>query len=315
MKRVFGTTFTLAALSAGALFAGDLLPLQFGNTWTYRESRTGQEFTVRVSTPLMRDGQVYYSLMGYGTKTLFVRENENHDLVYLADETESELPLTVFAPSDRTWWEAPFRPCEQEGQTQSKRGSYDGSGGPFSNVLEVRYRSFGCADTGVTSEQYAENIGMVRRVTTSILGPVQFDLVYARVGNVLIDASPHARFTVSVVRPPTADFIQVGLRLQMDSALPLTLAFRSSQEYDAVLRDAEGRVVWQWSAEQVFAQVEHQKSVNGEWTASLQMPRSVLPADESQARTYSLQAWITTTGITPAFAATHPFALGPVPAK
>jgi len=307
MKSLFRTTFPLALLSAGTLFAGDLFPLQFGNTWTYRESKTGQEFTMRVSTPLVHDGQVYYSLLGYASKTLFVRQNESRDLVYLSDEADREIPLTVFMPNDRAWWEAPFRPCDQEGQAQSKRADGD--------LLEIRYRSFGCADAGVTSEQYAENIGMVRRVSTSILGPVQFDLVYARVGNILIDASPHARFTVSVVRPPVADYIQVGLRLKLESALPLTLAFRSSQEYDAVLRDGDGRVVWQWSADQVFAQLEHQRSVNGEWTASVHLPRSILPADESQARTYSLQAWITTIGITPAFSATYPFTIGPVPAK
>jgi hypothetical protein len=179
----------------------------------------------------------------------------------------------------------------------------------------MHFRVFSCADAGVISEQYAENIGMVRRVSTSIAGPLEFNLVYARVGNVVIDASPHARFTVSVVRPAAADFIQVGLRLQLDSALPLTLAFGTSQEYDAVLRDSDGRVVWQWSADRVFAQVEHQQSVNGEWTTSLRVPGSVLPVDESQTQIYSLQAWLTTTGITPGFSATFPFAIGPVPAQ
>ena len=315
MYTLLRATLTLALCSAGTMFAGDLFPLQFGNTWTYRESKTGQEFTVLVSTPIVHNGLVYHSLTGYTANKLYVRVNENHDLVYLSKEPDREILLTSFTPVERAWWEAPFRPCEQEGQTLEKRGTYDGPGGPFSDVLEMRFRVFSCADAGVASEQYAENIGMVRRVTTSIAGPVQFDLVYARVGNIVIDASPHARFTVSVVRPPAADFIQLGLRLQLDSALPLTLAFRSSQEYDATLHDSEGRVIWQWSADQVFAQVEHQRSVSGEWTASLRVPRSVLPADESQARTYSLQAWTTTTGITPGFAATFPLAIGPVPAQ
>jgi hypothetical protein len=315
MHRLLRATLTLALWSTGTLFAGDFLPLQFGNTWTYRESKTGQEFTVHVSTPILHNGLVYHSLRGYTSNKLYVRVNENHDLVYLSEEPDREIPLTSFTPLEGAWWEAPFRPCEQEGQTLEKRSAHDGPGGPFSDVLEMRFRVFSCADAGVVSEQYAENIGMVRRVSTSIAGPLEFNLVYARVGNVVIDASPHARFTVSVVRPAAADFIQVGLRLQLDSALPLTLAFQTSQEYDAVLRDSDGRVVWQWSADRVFAQVEHQRSVNGEWTTSLRVPGSVLPVDESQTQIYSLQAWLTTTGITPGFSATFPFAIGPVPAQ
>jgi Intracellular proteinase inhibitor len=36
---------------------------------------------------------------------------------------------------------------------------------------------------------------------------------------------------------------------------PVTLHFRSDQRYDIVIRDSQGREVWRWSAEQMFAQV------------------------------------------------------------
>jgi hypothetical protein len=295
--------------------AGDFLPLQFGNTWTYREASTGQEFTVRVSTPVFTGGQVYHSLSGYSNTRTIVRLNENKDLVYLSEDTGHEIVLTSFTPFEGGSWEAPLRGCEQLGQTQEKRVTHDGPAGPFQNVLDLRYRVISCADTGVTSEQFAENIGMVRRTVTSIAGPRQFDLVYARVGNVRIDAAPHAKFTVTVNKAPAADFYQATLRLSVEAALPLTLHFRSSQEYDAVLLDPEGHTVWQWSADQVFAQVAHQRSIDGEWVVSLKVPRSVMGVDESQARTYNLQVWLPTTGITPAFAGTFPIHIGPAPAR
>jgi hypothetical protein len=36
---------------------------------------------------------------------------------------------------------------------------------------------------------------------------------------------------------------------------PVTLNFRTNQRYDIVIRDSQGREVWRWSAEQMFAQV------------------------------------------------------------
>jgi hypothetical protein len=306
---------TLALWGCGNLWAADFLPLRFGNTWTYREARTGQEFTIRVGTPLLHNELVYYSLTGYTNARLLVRLNEFGNLVYLSEETDRDLLLTSFEPFEGGRWEANARPCEQEGQTRVKRSIHDGPAGPVNDVLDIQYRSLTCADAGLIAEQYAENIGMVRRVNTSIAGPRQFDLVSARVGNLAIDALPNSTFKIAVSKTPANGFYNIALQLKTVSPIPLTLQFRSSQEYDAILLDADGRIVWQWSADQVFAQVLHQRSVTGEWTAALRLPASVIGEDETIARTFTLQVWLTTTGITPAFAATHPISIGPAPAN
>ncbi len=99
---------------------------------------------------------------------------------------------------DRAWWNAPFRICEQEGQTQPDRLEYKGPAGVIPGSVEVKYRAFGCADAGTEQEIYAENIGMLRRTEQSIAGPRTYELVSARVGKRIIQADQHGRFTVSV---------------------------------------------------------------------------------------------------------------------
>ena len=75
----------------------------------------------------------------------------------------------------------------QQGQAQARRIPYNGPGGSWEETLEIRYRTAQCNDAGLESEQYAENIGMVRRVVQSFTGPRAYELVYARVGSAIIE--------------------------------------------------------------------------------------------------------------------------------
>jgi hypothetical protein len=128
-----------------------------------------------------------------------------------------------------------------------KRGKFDGPAGPLADVLEIEYRTIGCADIGTVQEQYAENLGMLRRIQTSIAGPRTFDLISARVGSLVIDAAPTCRFTVSVVPPVAAGSVSATFRLQVNSSSPLILSFTSGQEYDFALIDNAGNTLWRWS--------------------------------------------------------------------
>jgi hypothetical protein len=173
-----------------------------------------------------------------------------------------------------------------------------------SGVLELRYRTINCADAGVESEQYAENIGMLRRVEQSIAGPRQYDLIHAKVGGIVIDALPYARFSVSVDDRPASASLMATLRLQTNSTLTLKLQFSSGQEYDLMLRASDGKVIWTWSADRSFIESLHELSVNGEWSKSVALPRP-------DAGTYTLQAWLTTIGDSPQFATTVPLSVAP----
>ncbi len=188
-------------LHSCALFGADFFPLQEGNTWTYREAATGQTFSVRVGQPVAIAGHQYYDLIGYTDTDLQVRIEETYGtLVYWDGTRNQEMLLTSFEQFEGGHWLAPFRPCpEQDGQGQLKLGNHDGPAGPIAGVLVIQYRAIGCADVGPLQEQYAEHVGMLRRVVSTIAGPRTFDLVAARVGNITIDAAPSASFRWSAL--------------------------------------------------------------------------------------------------------------------
>lgn len=305
LKQVAFALITLMGVAAGA----DFFPLQTGNTWTYRNANTGESFSVAVGLPVVINDRVYNQLRGYVDQPLFVRLNAQNDLIVVNDETFQEQLLTSFTPLERGWWEAPSRTCLQQGRTSEIRSLHDGPAGPFHDVLDLTYRTFSCADIGTDSEQYAENIGMVRRVNTTFAGPRQFDLAYAKVGNIQIDARQHSDFSVSVDQNKPLANLTATLRVQTNSTVPLKLRFATTQEFDVILRDETGKVIWKWSDGQVFAQSEHESSITLGWTAQVQIPLPPSSGSIAQPAVYTVQAWLTTEGPDPYFAATVPVTL------
>jgi hypothetical protein len=183
-KKSWALSAGLALLSfAGMAQAADFLPLAPGNNWTYMDAKTGATFKMEVAhTPYYINNRVYNVLKGYTPENRLVRVNEFGNVVYYDQEFEQEFMLTAFETGSGGWFEAYGRVCPGQGQAQEKRVTHDGPAGDWS-ALEVLYRTFGCADTGESSEQFAENIGMLRRVSTTIAGPRTYDLVEAKIGN------------------------------------------------------------------------------------------------------------------------------------
>ncbi len=293
---------TISASLITAAAAADFFPLKTGNTWTYQNHSTGQTFTVSVGTPVVSHDQVYYSLSGFTPSRILVRINDNKDLVQIDEETGREQIVTSFTPFEGGWWNAPARGCDTMGQTKVRRGEHNGPAGVFHEILEIAFRVFSCADTGDEAEQYAENIGMVRRVTSSIAGPQQFDLVYARVGSLRIQASRSGLFSVSV--DVGANELTAILRLETNATQPINLQFSTSQEYDLILRDGEGKALWKWSDGQFFTTGGHTRSISPGWSATVRIPRPSA-AGPGQIN-YTLEAWLTTAGSNPAFAVSVP---------
>ncbi|MFN7993281.1 MAG: BsuPI-related putative proteinase inhibitor [Bryobacteraceae bacterium] len=296
--------FSVALLISSALGA-DFFPLEHGNIWTYRNAATGSAFTVKVGAPVYIGGRVYHYLTGYIDQQLLVRIDERNELVVLDEEAGRELTLTSFQPDDSNSWEAPFRPCMHRGQTLVTPGVHNGPTGPVRDVLEVRYSNFSCADAGVLEEQYAENLGMVRRTLGTIAGPRVYDLESASVGSIRINALPNGSFDLAVLDTPQNAQLTALLKLRLDPTREIKLRFPTGQEFDLVVRDETGRTIWKWSDGQVFTAGEHERSVNGEWSFSVTIPQQVFSNSSSQAREYTIQVWLTTAGA-PGFAATVP---------
>jgi hypothetical protein len=288
--------------------------LHEGNTWAYREPATGQTFSIRVGQPATIAGHVYYDLIGYTDTDLRVRIEETYGaLVYWDGVRNQEILLTSFEQFEGGHWVAPFRPCpEQDGQGQLKLGNHNGPAGPIAGVLEIKYRAIACADVGPLQEQYAEHLGMLRRVVSTIAGPRTFDLVAARVGNITIDAAPSASFSVSLGPTTGAGPVLATFRLHVNSKLPLTLSFSSGQEYDFALKNSAGTTLWTWSASRTFLQAQHERIVADEWSATVEIPWPTISGGVLQPGDYTVQAVVTNANYLP-FAATVPVTIAPAP--
>lgn len=306
MRQTTWRTLLLAAATwAATVQAADFLPLQDGNRWVYREATTGQTLEVRVGTPVMTNGKVYYSLTGFSPTRQLVRVNEAGNLVYWDEELEAEPLLTGFRYTG-TPFSASGRECPAWATVEEKRAPYAGAAG-YWQALRVSYQPYACADAGVLDEQFAENIGMVRRVENSIAGPRTFDLVYARVGRAVIDAATRGGFSISATDDVRSGAWNVTLRVEPSLSGSLPVTFPSGQEYDLRLRDVRGNILWTWSADKLFPQVIRSVPDIGGWSATVSVPHP--PRVPEAAHTFILEAWLTNLESEPRFAAAVPLTL------
>ena len=286
MTRIKQAFLALAITFAPA--AGmDYFPIAPGHTWTYRDSKSGHEFSVRVGTPVTRNDRVYYPLTGYAEEPVLVRRGDTTDLVHLDEAFGREVMLTQFQLSGAAW-PAPKRGCYHEGVLGGYGSDHDGPTGLIRDVFPITYQVFGCADTGVQAEQFAANIGMVRRVIGSISGPRTYDLVYARLGSLVIETPARGRFTIATAPAAEAEELEVTLRLETGPGPAIRLQYPSTQEFDIAVRDENGRRVWVWSPDKLFALGFRERTVSGEWSTKVNIPRPPLRTG------YVVEAWLTT---------------------
>lgn len=249
-------SFLPAFLLSIPLFAASgpsLLPLETGNTWTYRASATGETRTITVGLPLsMGDGRIFYPVRGYAQRPLWMREAQDGSLLYLDEETGEDRILTSFERNG-LWAEAPLRACSQESRVTGERRG---------RALVVEYRSFGCADAGLVEEQYEENIGMTVRTEQTIAGPRVFLLESARVGRMAIEPYGTGRFQVEA--HGMGERLRITLRLSTGNAAPVTLRFPTGQRYEILIRDREGKILWRWSDGRFFTQAAEEAIVSGQ---------------------------------------------------
>jgi len=303
------TIATLLLFSASLFADPNLLPLQDGNFWTYQQRGGQGSFTIRVGTPAVIGGNVYYRLTGYVTEPLWVRFGDHDALYYRDEEKEVDVLLTSFERSTKGPFDAPFRVCKTLGQVQDMNGAYNGPSGPLSTLV-IQYTVSGCADVGLQQEQYAANIGMVERTENSFAGPRVFDLVSARVGASTIQTGSGTNFGVTLRKPDTGSGLLAILELRVSGPDPITLHYTSSQQYDAIIRNEQGVSVWQWSANRIFLQVLLDEITHGRsWT--VQVPLTDLTGASLPAGKYTFEAWIASGHDHPPFAGVAPFQIPP----
>ncbi len=254
-----------AFLSVGSLLsAADFFPLYPGNHWTLRNAQGGK-LEMRVSpTLLSQDDQTYYRVFGYRSEGTWVRTDERGDLLFIDQENDKVDLLTRFRTGTGAY-RSRLGACEQTAYVDEKRVEWKNL-----SALKIRYEG-GCPDNAITEELYVENIGLVRRVVSTFIGPVTYNLVDAKVGKISYTEQDGASFEMSMpsstIKSDGGDAATtITLRLQNRNFESVRLLFSSGQQYDFKLFDTEGRLVWQWSTGRFFtAGLSDERVIDRSW--------------------------------------------------
>ena len=275
-------------------------PLQAGNEWTYRHSASGATFQIRVGVPVLHHGNAYHRVTGYGAMPLILRADEAGHLYLFDEDLDRETLIVSFEPVEQGWLDTALAGCLQGYQPQSRMVPYGATHAYFNDALDVRYRSYSCADTGIERELYVANIGLVRRTVSTIAGPATFDLVHARIGALTYLGEPAASFHVVVDRTVISPSdgpdprLRVTLRLGLHHAPGQVLQFPSAQRYDIQLRNRNGEIVYRWSDDVMYAQATEERIVGSEASFVQEIPLHLRGGAPLPPGMYTVEAWLNT---------------------
>ncbi|MEI9972559.1 MAG: BsuPI-related putative proteinase inhibitor [Ignavibacteriota bacterium] len=301
MRRLHTLLLLSAFLPALPAAQKNLFPLAAGNQWEYQAPGADQTLTIAVQIPVMHNDHAYFKVTGYAAQPAFLRQAENGNIFSWDDELEREYLVTSFEIVPGGWFDTGIGGCPQGGQTQDGVVRYQPVGLPELTAVQVNYRSYACADTGILEEQYAENIGLLRRVVSTIAGPRTYELVHAKVSGVTYDTRAGNGFQVSLSKNYLEcgvsgnDNVTVEMRLSRKLAPSMELIFPSAQRYDIRVRSDAGQVVYRWSDDQAVAQVQSSVIVDRDLVFSQKIPLSTSGGQPLTGGYYTVEASLATT--------------------
>ena len=281
----------------------DYLPLQVGNQWVYRSQQRGQPLVMEVLKSGVFDGNTYYLTRNFLNSDAWLRTRDGGTLVSYDPNTKQESELAIFGADEGAAYTTSIDPCNSVARVGSRHAVAQAPIGQFDNALSIDYSPPKCADAGLVSESYLPSIGLVERTRETIAGPRTYALSYARIAGILVISAPEVTFSVtldSAVYTRSAPQPMARLTLRVVQSGPLSLTFPTSQEFDVVVRNAAGAVVYRWSDRQAFAQSFHTLSVGpGEKNYAVQFQLMDAQGNAFPEGSYTLEASLTTAGAQP----------------
>lgn len=278
--------FTLDLLFAAALSAQTLyLPLDEGNLWVYSGARG--TFTVEAGASAVFQGREYRSVRGlFRSGEVWLRNDGEGRILMWDERAGQELVVLDGAAAEGVPWATWADPCNRHARIETKNGRYEGPAGQFENVLRIRYQAGPCLDAGLEVEEWLPWVGLLRRVETSIAGPREYELVYARLGGVTYVRAPMTGFGLALM--PVAGRVLAFMTLRHTLDWPLILNFSSSQRFDISVYDSQGREIYRWSRGRAFLTVMGREEIRGEKTWVAELPLGEFPKGD-----YAVRAWLT----------------------
>ena len=287
-------------------------PLAVGNTWNYlqRGSFAGGRVEVSVSERREFNGSEYFRLVGYAGRAAWVRSADDGRVIEFDPETAIESLWYDFGANVGESWKSEL-PLDCTGEARIVERPAVGTvfGRIATEFLTVQYGPTQCADAGLVEEVFVPGIGLSRRSFLTIAGPQGLVLTYAKIGprivgasQLLVSLSIDTPVYVANLMPPVdhgraVPTLSATLTIRNTTDHPVQILTPSGQQFDFVISDQNGLLVYQWSDGRFFTQATTTIEVSpGERNFTVEIP---LGNDEGQpfpARAYSIEGWITGSG-------------------
>lgn len=266
-RRVFLSGFfasAFLAVSASAI-ASQYVPWQMGDHATYQGSGGDQ---ARVTIDSVNGGNNHYTNFA-GLGALWVQTSSANEKVYIYSSVTRKWQLLVdFNAATGTANNIDIDPCNRGSViVAAKSESLQTPAGKFTDVIRLDFGT-SCTDAGVTNAWFARGAGLVQWSSSTIAGGITYSMLSGSIGGILypkpapgialLAEFPDAKAWINRmpgIGVPETPTVEVYLTLQNNSTQPLTYSFGSSQLFDILIIDANGRVVSRWSRGRMFAQV------------------------------------------------------------
>lgn len=289
--------FTLKAFSllafAAASYAAvpEYFPLQPGNSWAYRvtQGRQSSPGTINIGDIRTVQGRQYYEVQFF-ERNVLIRQDADGSLFAWDRETNTESLWLPFAAETGQTVATSFDTCSRNATVQNRNAKLTTDIGQVENALELRYTA-NCADAGANVQYFVPYVGMIRYETSSIAGPVTYDLMYSRTGLTNIDAKVNA-FTLALDSGSykAGSTTEALARVTFRVSEPVKLIFPSGQSTDLRITSESGESVYVWSADKLFTAI-YREEVTGPGDRSWVMS---FPIGRLQPGKYKAEGWLTT---------------------
>ena len=266
-QRIGRSRSSEVAISADAR---GFFPLAAGNSWTYHVDRLGPEdgVTVEVGEAVEIDRVSYFPVSGLGGVTVLLRTDSRGRLLqYRSDEGREALWFDFGAPVGGSWTPELPGGCTGQATLASRNEPVSVPAGTFRETAAIEYGPSDCADAGLSEDVFAAGVGLLRRTEITIAGPRTMSLARARIDGKTIEGSGIS-FSVRIDRPvytpnffPPVDpdeaipTLKATVTVENSSDVPVKLTFPTPQLFDLSITNADGEVMYWWSATRLFPAV------------------------------------------------------------
>jgi hypothetical protein len=307
--RAFALAAAAVVLCLPASAQPDYFPLQVGNQWIYRCSGFCREpvLQLEITRTAEFNGHFYSLLHGLPSGDHWLRRDQDGSLLaYDPDQNLETLWYAFQAPEGEVYRTSLPDTCCSLAMIASRNAEYRGPVGRFGSALEIRYP--GVFQVGIGRELFLPYIGLIHR-SQATGGPTYaiFDLIYSRTGGVTFVSEPGLTFGLTLDRavyhvdrmpgpdPPSVPVMTARLTLRSTRRDPVLLVFPSGQNFDLVLRNESGDIVFRWSDGRFFTEIfRREKFGPGERNFALLVPLADREGNPLPPGKYVAEAWLAT---------------------